>query len=67
MVFVADSTPDRPVFYGCKNTWWTFKSDDPGAVASAIGLKDANPVTEKLAYPLRVIRGCLSAHHSAGG
>jgi len=43
MSFAADPTPDRPAFFGYKNTWWAFKSDDPGAVASAIGLKDAKP------------------------
>lgn len=41
--FVTDPTPDSPIGFGYKTTWWSFLSRDTQAVADAIGLVNPQP------------------------
>ena len=57
MAFVPDSTPDSPIFFGYKAVWWAFKSDDPYAVANAVGLTDAEPCNWATGIPAVADKG----------
>jgi hypothetical protein len=50
------ATPDRPIPFGYKMTWYAVRSTDPSAVARAIGLRDAHAASWE--------RGIASAYGS---
>ena len=52
--------PDSPVPFGYKRKWLAIKTEDPHAVAEALGFQNVEKAGGKKASPLRIAAKCSS-------